>query len=70
MLTGNLPFPKHNLTELHAMMLDGMFVLPGVMSDSLKDLFTKIFEVSVGVGVRVRVGEGEGEGVVGCLCGR
>jgi hypothetical protein len=56
MLTGNLPFPKRNLTELHAMMLDGMFVLPGVMSDSLKDLFTKIFEVSVGV--RMRAGDG------------
>lgn len=45
MLTGHLPFGNENLTELHALMLDGSYELPDIMSDSLKDLFTRIFQV-------------------------
>lgn len=45
MLTGHLPFGNENLTELHALMLDGTYELPDIMSDSLKDLFTRFFQV-------------------------
>jgi len=45
MLTGNLPFGNLTLTDLHAMMLDGRFDLPDNLSDELKDLFTRFFQV-------------------------
>eukprot|EP00041_Stephanoeca_diplocostata_P010380 m.165188 g.165188 ORF g.165188 m.165188 type:complete len:900 (+) comp18127_c0_seq1:535-3234(+) len=45
MLTGHLPFGNQDLTELHALMLEDEYELPDIMSDSLKDLFTRFFQV-------------------------
>eukprot|EP00912_Choanoflagellata_sp_UC4_P001136 UC4_evm8s704 len=44
-LVGQLPFPSDNLTELHALMLDGRFYIPDEFSDSLKDLLKHIFQI-------------------------
>eukprot|EP00050_Salpingoeca_kvevrii_P017233 m.63207 g.63207 ORF g.63207 m.63207 type:complete len:557 (-) comp7443_c0_seq3:515-2185(-) len=46
MLVGKLPFPTEgSLTEQHALMLDGRYVLPESLTPELKDLFDRIFQV-------------------------
>lgn len=44
MLTGTLPFDSRSLTELHALMLDGIYELPEGSSELLCDLLQQLFQ--------------------------
>ena len=44
-LRGMLPFPSDHVTQIHALMLDNAYTLPGEFSDSLKSLFLQVFQV-------------------------
>lgn len=44
MLTGTLPFESDSLTELHAMMLDGQYVLPESATPELNRLLCSLFQ--------------------------
>ena len=46
MLTGTLPFSSRSLTELHAMMLDGIYELPEGSSEPLCDLLRPVTTLS------------------------
>ncbi|EGD77012.1 CAMK/CAMKL protein kinase [Salpingoeca rosetta] len=42
MLTGKLPFSSHNVTTLHAMILDQQYTIPDKISEECKDLLCKL----------------------------
>ena len=44
MLTGTLPFSSRSLTELHAMMLDGIYEVPEGSSETVCDLLRQLFQ--------------------------
>jgi serine/threonine protein kinase len=46
LMTGTLPFGNiDSLTDLHALVCDSQYELPGTMSAALKDMFAKMFQI-------------------------